>query len=89
MKKYRIKVNTLNNGRTQYTPQVGYPKCFGLYIKWFNILTYPNHFTPDIGETTCMWYDTEGEALSSIEIYQKYILIIDGKKTKSTTYKNL
>ena len=89
MRKYRIEIRTLNNGEVQYSPQVGFPVWFGLYVKWFNIVTYKNKiWKPEYSETSSIWYDTEGEALASMEEYKAHIFEIDGKKTKSTTYKN-
>lgn len=90
MRKYRIEIRTLNNGEVQYSPQVGFPIWFGLYIKWFNIVVYKtSSFPPEHSETCSTWFDTEEESLEVMEKYKTYMDKIDGKETKSTTYKNL
>lgn len=90
MRKYRIEIRTLNNGEVQYSPQVGFPIWFGLYIKWFNIVVYKTtSFPPEHSETLSTWFDTEEESLAAIEEYKKHITEIESKETKSTTYKNL
>lgn len=90
MRKYRIEIRTLNNGEVQYSPQVGFPIWFGLYVNWLYIITYTyGNWEPEHSETCSTWFDTEEEALEAMEKYKVYSNEIDGKETKSTTYKNL
>ena len=88
MRKYRIEIRTLNNGEVQYSPQVGFPIWFGLHVNWLYIITYGN-WEPEAHKNASNWYDTEDEALASMEKYKTYVDKIDGKETKTTTYKNL
>ena len=91
--KYRVKINELNNGKTEYIPQVGIPKLsLGKYVhlnyEWKNIIM---DSISEFGSSKYMTYSykTEEESLAIIEGYKKYLIKQVGKKVNKTTYKEL
>jgi hypothetical protein len=92
MSHYRIKINELNNGEKQYSPQCSKLSTFGRFVKkseltWDNILQNGGRFS--LSRTTSEWYETEEEALDIINRYKGVAGYEDGKKVKSTTYKSV
>jgi hypothetical protein len=92
MKKFRIQINELNNGKKEYTPQVGIPRLhIGRYchlgITWYNILSDSYSFS--ISSTTKYIYPNEDKALEVIEEYKKYLDHKELKQTKTISYKEI
>jgi hypothetical protein len=76
--KFRIKVEELNNGEKEYTPQVRLNIC-----DWW----WENIFTDNATSLTMRHiYKTKEEALEQIERYKTYLGIEESKKVKKTTY---
>ena len=79
--KFRIKVEVLKNGYTEYTPQV--KKWYD--FDWKNIVSdrYDDFF---ISETMRVIYDSETTALEVIEEYKRFLGIEESKKIKETYF---
>lgn len=79
--KFRIKVEVLKNGYTEYTPQV--KKWYD--FDWKNIVSdrYDDFF---ISETMRVIYDSETTALEVIEGYKRFLGIEESKKIKETYF---
>lgn len=89
---YRIKIEEKNNGKTRYIPQVGIPrlrigKFNFLSVNWENIISRNdwNYYTSSTSMSES--YDKEEDALFIVEKYKEYLLVEEGDKIKSTTYK--
>lgn len=80
--KFRIKVEVLKNGYTEYTPQV---KTKWYDFDWKNIVSdrYDDFF---ISETMRVIYDSETTALEAIEGYKRFLGIEESKKIKETYF---
>lgn len=88
-RKYRVKIETLNNGDKEYIPQVGLAKFKifgkGIYFDWFNILgDYQN-----TSKIMSHHYKTEENAIDVIDCYKKFLHSEEGKKVIKTTFKNI
>jgi hypothetical protein len=82
--KFRIKVEELNNGEKEYTPQV---KVNWYDLQWENICGFSGKDTYRYTSTTGRYiYKTKEEALQKIEIYKTHLGIEESKKVKKTTY---
>ena len=80
---FRIKVEELNNGEKEYTPQA---KVNWYNLHWENICyegpgTY--RYTSTVNRQI---YKTKEEALEQIEKYKTCLGIEESKKVKKTTY---
>jgi len=92
MSKYRIKIEELNNGEKKYSPQCSKLSTVGWLVKkvstsWYNILQDGGRYA--LSRTISQWYETEEDALSAIDNYKRTRQYEEGKKIKSTTYKNV
>ncbi len=91
---YRIKIEELNDGTKDYTPQVskiGVRRGWILkpFLKWENIIkdSYLGVYKTS-GSMRCI-YKTEEEAIEVIEGYKLYIDKRFAKGIKSITYKDV
>jgi hypothetical protein len=75
--KYRIKIEHLNNGQKDYTPQVKKP----LFGKWENIVEC------ETSKTMRYIYDSEEKANNAIKTFADFLYVQEGKKVRHTTYK--
>jgi len=80
--KYRVKINTKNNGDQEYSPQVK----IGFFYSWDNLIEFSNLNYVDISETTSMLYDSVEDAKSLINRHMEQIKSENQKKTKKTKY---
>jgi hypothetical protein len=93
MSYYRIQIDELQNGEKMHIPQVGKlviknrPFQQRQEIKWYNILQDGGRFT--LSTTITESYDKEEDALSIINTYKGIGIYEEGKKLKSTTYKDI
>ena len=102
--KYRIKIEELNNGDIQYTPQVYLENAndkmhltrFVIvqnYPCWVN-LTYEHcsatlKYVTINNESFNNSFENEEDAMQLIEEYKRLAFVHNGTKVKTTTYKNL
>ena len=92
MSQYRIEIEERKNGEKWYIPQVGIPSLkigkFDFFsTKWRNIIEQTDSFF--YTAYAQISYDTEQKALDLIEKYKKYLIDIEGKEVKSTSYKTI
>ena len=93
MRKYRIRINVLNNGEKEYIPQVGTPsfslgKYINLKYKWRNITRgYIGNFNTCTSKV--YYYDSEEKAMEIIESYKDYLSKKEGDEINKTIYKEL
>jgi hypothetical protein len=89
---YRIKIEESNNGEKWYIPQIAKPllkigKFNFLSMGWYNIIEDSTSFwVSSFAQTS---HNTEQKALDVIEGYKQYLIDVEGKEVKSTTYKTI
>ncbi len=80
MSQYRLRIDELNNGTKQYYIQKMYLRIKKGWIQRQEIVWENYYVSP---------YDTEEEALKSIEFLKKMEIEKENKRVKSTTYKEV
>ena len=91
--RYRIRVETNNNGETKYIPQVGEPKLsVGKYCHvWMEWLDIIRQHAGDVSASKSItyFYDTEEEAHEMVEKYKEKVNQQKQKEVKTVSYINI
>ena len=93
MKRYRVKIEELNDGTKMYTPQVAKLIIKKGWIQrqrieWYNIIS-SGYYGYQSSSSLKEYHNTEEKALQEIEGYKRQVEKDYDKQVKSTTYKNL
>jgi hypothetical protein len=80
MSQYRLRIDELNNGTKQYHIQKMYLRITKGWIQRQKIVWEDYYALP---------YDTEEDAINQIEFLKKLEIEKEGKRVKSTTYKDV
>ena len=86
-KNYRIRIDQINGGWSEYTPQYGTPHGLFRTMKWVNILYDKSRNVISTSDSARHIFMTESEASDLITKHIDHINETTRKLSKGTTYK--
>ena len=80
---YRIRIDELNNGKTRYVPQEGFLVTYRSWLSTRSEIQWTDMHKDEDG------FEFESDALEMIDYVRGYREKTEGKKVKSSKYKNI